>query len=556
MFKSENINGTYYQIYYPSSVDPDNVNPNTQVAIYMHGGGGQTSGGNGAVNCLTNGTNTNSIIIIPNNSDRNNQSFYNDVVNVYDNFISENGINQNNLVISGFSNGYRSTFGILDSYLEKHPNSDPASVYLVETYVQSDGIIYQYNYDAYKKNGTMFYSYTGRYGSGSNYSSLDVTYNDILNPLDSNGCKVVNILEGRVVGHNGSEQVFFQDGIIDFSKGALTLSGDKYTYQIRNSQTGLWEEVNVNDINTLEKMNKRFGITTLPMITDDTYFTNLNYLTSLKLRDETISTDSDVFLGQIGNMYNVIKSSTFVANGYVSSAGGSSTTKVPSAIPDVINKYFSSTSNLLCSLGVFLKKCEESNMLMEGTENDIKKDTEKLKDYGVVKLGNTGTISGGVSTASSGSFKSNVSSTQPANSSSTPASSYPSSGSSSGTTVDTSQYISSEDSSNWREYFPDYDKLYTTNDKVVFDCNNEYRVIVHRDGETITGVEYYYNFGNNESATNALFKIKSMYENSDVENIMVKDGYVKVIFNDSMFNGLSISEFRNKFSNLKEITRV
>lgn len=47
-----------------------------------------------------------------------------------------------------------------------------------------------------------------------------------------------------------------------------------------------------------------------------------------------------------------------------------------------------------------------------------------------------------------------------------------------------------------------------------------------------------------------------MYENSDVENIMVKDGYVKVIFNDSMFNNLSVSEFRNKFSNLKEITRV
>ena len=55
MFKSVDINGTYYQIYYPKNVDPNNVNPNTQVAIYMHGGGGQTSGGNAAVNCLTNG---------------------------------------------------------------------------------------------------------------------------------------------------------------------------------------------------------------------------------------------------------------------------------------------------------------------------------------------------------------------------------------------------------------------------------------------------------------------------------------------------------------------
>ena len=552
MFRTENINGTYYQIYYPKGVDPDNVNPNTQVAIYMHGGGGQTSGGNDAVNCLTNGTNTNSIIIIPNNSARNNQSFYSDVVNVYDNFISENGIKQNNLVISGFSNGYRSTFGILDTYLAKHPNSDSASVYLVETYPQDDGV-YQYNYNAYKKNGTMFYSYTGAYGykdanSTSSPSSLGDTYNRILNPLNNNGCNVVNMLEGRAVGHQEAEQVFFQDGIIDFSKGALTLSGNKYTYQIRNSQTGLWETVNVSDIDTLEKMTKRFGVTTLPMITDDTYFTNLNYLTSLQLRDETVSTDSDVLLGNIGNMYNVIKGSTFVAGGYVCSAGGSSTTKVPSAIPNVINKYFSSTSNILCSLGAFLKKCEESNTLMEETEKDIGTDAGSLGDYGVTDLGNNGgaptynqPIGGNPSSGDS----------QPS-APSNPRELVPSDE----PTTDTPQDDGTEDPSNWRENFPDYDKLHTTSDKVVFNCNDEYRVIVHRDGETITGVEYYYDLGSNENVASALLQLKEMYGSSDIENILIKDGCVKVIFNESAFNGLSVSEFKNKFSNLTEITMV
>lgn len=553
MFRTEDINGTYYQIYYPKGVDPDNVNPNTQVAIYMHGGGGQTSGGNAAVSCLTNGTNTNSIIIIPNNSARDTQSFYSDVVNVYDSFISENGIKQNNLVISGFSNGYRSTFGILDTYLAKHPNSDSASVYLVETYPQKDGV-YQYNYDAYKKNGTMFYSYTGAYGykdanSTSSPSSLGDTYNRILNPLNNNGCNVVNMLEGRAVGHQEAEQVFFQDGIIDFSKGVLTLSGNKYTYQIRNSQTGLWETVNVSDIDTLEKMTKRFGVTTLPMTVDDTYFTNLNYLTSLKLRDETVSTDSDVLLGNIGNMYNVIKGSTFVAGGYVCSAGGSSTTKVPSAIPDVINKYFSSTSNILCSLGVFLKKCEESNTLMEETEKDIGTDAGSLGDHGVIDLGNNG---GGVPTYN-----------QPIGvnpSSGVPQPSAPSNprelAPSDEPTTDTPQDDGTEDPSNWRENFPDYDKLHTTSDKVVFNCNDEYRVIVHRDGEAITGVEYYYDFGSNENVASALRQLKEMYGNSDIENILIKDGCVKVIFNESVFNSLSVSEFRKKFSNLKEITTV
>ena len=552
MFRTEDINGTYYQIYYPKNVDPDNVNPNTQVAIYMHGGGGQTSGGNGAVNYLQNGANTNSIIIIPNNSARDTQSFYNDVVNVYDSFISENGIKQNNLVISGFSNGYRSTFGILDTYLAKHPNSDSASVYLVETYPQNDGV-YQYNYDAYKKNGTMFYSYTGAYGykdanSTSSPSSLGDTYNRILNPLNNNGCNVVNMLEGRAVGHQEAEQVFFHDGIIDFSKGVLTLSGNKYSYQIRNSQTGLWETVNVSDIDTLDKMTKRFGVTTLPMITDDTYFTNLNYLTSLQLRDETVSTDSDVLLGNIGNMYNVIKGSTFVASGYVCSLGSSSTTKVPSAIPDVINKYFSSTSNILCSLGVFLKKCEESNTLMEETEKDIGTDAGSLGDYGVIDLGNNG----GAPTYNQP-IGGNPSSGDPQPSApSNPRELVPSDE----PTTDTPQDDGTEDPSNWRENFPDYDKLHTTSDKVVFNCNDEYRVIVHRDGEAITGVEYYYDLGSNENVASALRQLKEMYGNSDIENILIKDGCVKVIFNESVFNSLSVSEFKNKFSNLKEITMV
>ena len=37
---------------------------------------------------------------------------------------------------------------------------------------------------------------------------------------------------------------------------------------------------------------------------------------------------------------------------------------------------------------------------------------------------------------------------------------------------------------------------------------------------------------------------------------MMKDRYVKVIFNDSTFNNLSVSEFKNRYSDLKEIIRV
>lgn len=558
MIKETQINGIHYQIYYPNG--SDNINPNTQVAIYMHGGTAHAAGANGAIGYLNGENNTDSIVIIPSiisgtSSSRNTEEFYNNVVNMYDDFISDNGINQNNLVISGFSSGRRSTFGILDSYLAKHQDSNPASVYLIDTYIQNGDSELQFNYDAYKENGTMFYAYSPGYNPAKGYvsdgySSWGAFYTETADPLSKNGCNVINVIETSEIDHVLAEKVFFKDGIIDFSKGNMTLPSDKYTYRMRNPQTGLWEIVNVNDINTLEKLSSRFGITKLPMIIEDKYITNLNYLSTLSLSEGTISTDSDVLLGQIGNMYSVIKGSTFVKNSY-SCSGTGSTTKVPSAIPEIVNKYFSSVSNILCSLGVFLKKCEESNELMEKTEEDIKKETEKLTtltDKPSTPIYTPSPGSGGAprsnpSPSSGGGPRSNPS---PTPSNPGPTQEQP---------VQNDDSIT-ETSLNWQEEFPEYDKLYSTNDKLVFNYNNEYLVIVHKEGETITGIEYYYDFGNSENANSALFKLSSMYENSNIENILVKDRYVKVIFDKSMFNNLSVSEFKNKYSNLNEVVRL
>ena len=142
-------------------------------------------------------------------------------------------------------------------------------------------------------------------------------------------------------------------------------------------------------------------------------------------------------------MYNVIKSTTFATNSYVSSFGGSSTSKIPSSIPDVINKYFSSTSNILCSLGVFLKKCEEGNTLMEETEKDIGTDAGSLGDSGVIDLGNNG---------------------------GTPTYNQPIGGNpSSGVQPSTSK----KSKTTWGEEFSGYDELCSNDGKTVFYYNNQ-----------------------------------------------------------------------------------
>lgn len=375
--KEFNADGVHYVVYYPKGVDPNNIDPNIQVSLYMHGGGG----GNwqeayNAVNRMRAGD-TNSIVIIPNALDRSSDNFFDNVIDVYDNFISENGINQNNLVVSGYSSGYYSTFGVLDEYLERHPNSDSASVYLVETYPQTHNEYLDninnggYDFDAYKKNGTMFFSYTGAYGNKNNPKSLGETYDKILNPLVDNGCNVINILEARINSHHGAEQVFFEDSVIDFSAGDKTLTDDKYYYEVRNPNTGLWEIISVEDINTINKTRKYFNLPAISIVSiDESYLENLKILSSLEL-SAPINNDSNVVLNNVNNLYTVIKSSTFVSSNYACSSGGSSTTKVPSSIPRVINKYFCTTSDILCGLATLLKKCEEANDSMNEAEKEM-----------------------------------------------------------------------------------------------------------------------------------------------------------------------------------------
>lgn len=153
--RDEVINGIQCKVYYPST-----YNSNTQVALYMHGGGDDLVSAGDAIKYLNNSNNTNSIVIIPGSSgNRSTDAYFDSVVDVYDTFISENNINQNNLVISGFSSGYCSTFGVLNEYLDRHPNSDSASVYLIETYPQDYDYSLEryknyYDYSAYKNNGT------------------------------------------------------------------------------------------------------------------------------------------------------------------------------------------------------------------------------------------------------------------------------------------------------------------------------------------------------------------------------------------------------------------
>ena len=509
----EVINGVLCKVYYPDGVDPNNVASDTQVALYMHGGSDLWVAASDAVNQLSSNHNVQSIVIIPNevydyasggfNTNRANVDYYNAVAGAYDQFISDHKINQNNIVIAGHSSGYYSTFGTLDAYLSEHPNSDPASVFLLETFPQQNksGEVYNYNCELYRDNETMFYSYTYGYdakngGSASSPSSVDSTYG-VISPLAKEGCNVMNILHPyNDDPHSVLPYHFFADGIIDFADGKMTLPSDefkqdiqelravdtgwtlrsdvycrtdgeskkfpgqlfKYNYQVWDPDKELWDVIDADKINTLYKVRKFFGYSL--------YLTNLAYLSSFKADDETVSNDSDVLLSNVNNVYNAISGSNFVANKYAC-YGTASTTPVPADIPSVVNNYFSSTSSLLCNLADFLTKCVNAGAKLDETERNISKDAETVNNVEAVSLG----------FASLNSILSEANTSNASNVSNASDNNHNFERKPSGVQLETENFSgvsgSSDTGSVWDEVFSGFDKVSSSDGKTAFYISNQ-----------------------------------------------------------------------------------
>ena len=114
-----------------------------------------------------------------------------------------------------------------------------------------------------------------------------------------------------------------------------------------------------------------------------------------------------------------------------------------------------------------------------------------------------------------------------------------------------------ETQSNTEEQFLEYSEVYSDETKIVYNYNDEYKIIVHKDGNEVTGIEYYYNFGNEINANNALESLKLEYSgNQNVEKIIQKGQYVKVLFNEKTYGNLTIADIRNKYSGLNEIIKL
>ena len=563
---------------------PDKIDENTSVFIFEHGSGHGLS----EVQAYAETTQPNQIIIAPyrSGSSTNDSKHYNELMDMVESVRKEYNITNNNLTSSGFSAGGYYGLAAASANIEAHQgNIGPQIVCMVDDFSDSmynpESTYNKLNLDNLKDNNSIMFmleqpcKYLGGDTGKAANKAADYYAEQGLNVIRVE-CKASNGSNA----HSTVKQRFFDSGFAEFSQGTTTLpDDDRFVYRIYNKETQEWEEIDVNEINTLNKVYNYFGIDGNAK-TGKIYEDNLKYLQEIldgrviNLDNIDISSDLGIVLSNVNNVFSQIRNTTIVNNG-ISLVEGTSAINVLSQISGVINTYYNNVITLLCNLANTLKQIEDSAYTFDEGEKEIAKEAETVNGDNVVSL-DASAVSAGVLVGSDLANKEEANdttdeTTSKENSMTDDAIELPKDKPDSKDVPKTTipvkkekyEPISSEleqDTNNtvssWKEEFPEYSELYSTDDKVVFDCNNEFKIILHRDGDTITGIEYYYDFGSSENAAKALFNLKSMYQDSSIENIMMKDRYVKVIFNDSMFNNLSVSEFRNRYSNLNEIVKL
>ena len=563
---------------------PDKIDENTSVFIFEHGSGHGLS----EVQAYAETTQPNQIIIAPyrSGSSTNDSKHYNELMDMVESVRKEYNITNNNLTSSGFSAGGYYGLAAASANIEAHQgNIGPQIVCMVDDFSDSmynpESTYNKLNLDNLKDNNSIMFmleqpcKYLGGDTGKAANKAADYYAEQGLNVIRVE-CKASNGSNA----HSTVKQRFFDSGFAEFSQGTTTLpDDDRFVYRIYNKETQEWEEIDVNKINTLNKVYNYFGIDGNAK-TGKIYEGNLKYLQEIldgrviNLDNIDISSDLGIVLSNVNNVFSQIRNTTIVNNG-ISLVEGTSAINVLSQISGVINTYYNNVITLLCNLANTLKQIEDSAYTFDEGEKEIAKEAETVNGDNVVSL-DASAVSAGVLIGSDLTNKEETNDTTDETTSKEDSMTddaielpkdKPDSKDVPKTTIPVKKEkyepISSEPEqdtnntvSSWKEEFPEYSELYSTDDKVVFDCNNEFKVILHRNGDTITGIEYYYDFGSSENAANALFNLKSMYQDSGIENIMMKDRYVKVIFNNNVFNNLSVNEFRNKYSNLNEIIKL
>lgn len=402
----QSYNGVSYKVYVP-----ENCNANTEVLVYCHGGE-DTDSWYGTDYLKQHGGDT--VVIFPTADEgfRETNDYGYQVANIVNNVKQDLNITNTSLSVAGFSKGSTPTYTIMGEYLKQNPNCSSSTMFLLDNYPNAkfsstkkfDILLNDYgNY--YKDNNTMFvamipqWSSTGTNIIGAKQAELDALAKyglTNISVLHSHKATYPGYYKGLNIGgdaHQVVEQGFWVDGFFNMSSNASVLYGeDEYKLTIFNKSTGQYELVDFGSLNSLDKLRQYFGINISTGVS--TGVTNLNNgsnflkdeiskLSGLSLystSDGLVKSDKDILLGNVNNVITDIKNTSFVSNGLDLSFSGSSTTKVPSGIPNIIGLYFTFTTNLLTELSTFMNKVATAGESIDKMDEELSNEASNLNN--------------------------------------------------------------------------------------------------------------------------------------------------------------------------------
>ena len=522
-------NGIKYKMYVP-----ENVNADTPVFTYALG-----SGDPGIEKCvLEQGSDSIFIVTVVdynNNIDK-------VTMNIVDEVKQEFGVTSTVVTPSGFSLGGPVGYKTAAENIRRNPGCEPQTVFLVDAYGT-----YFYNpklhlndqetLNLFKENNTVFFALD---------HPLKTT--DINTQYAQAG---LNIIQVKCIGqgHGDINASFFNEKMYDYMAGQA-LPKDGYIYSMYNHETGEWEEIPYEEIATKADLNSYFGM--------DTLTSNIERLS--KLQDITVKSDDKTLENYLNGIRSSIRNTNFLTASFNQSYG--STTKVPTAIPEIITEYFTSTSTLLNKIAKKTSQIANISVEIENLDNEMSKQTETLNEQtltgtavqtGAALLTNTVTndIDNSKQTVNETNTINNENINQTVSQQEV-------------TTTNNNQQVHEtvrktstpvyQKNNSIEEQFIEYEKLYSTNDKVVYNYNDKYKIVIHHENGRITGVEHYYNYQNSEEAIKAIGQLNVDYKNVENFNkIIQKDNLVKVVFKEDMFKNISLDKFKENYKALEEV---
>lgn len=591
-------NGVKYSIYVP-----ENVNPNTPIFTYIHGSGGP--GGDWSASrrgVLEHGSN--SIVIMPTMAW--NRDWGAETMNIVSQVQQKYGLTNTNVSSGGFSMGGFSGYTTLAANLRQNPDSDPQVGFFIDDYSaktyydHSIALADEETMNLFRENNSVFFMLEPN-GKGRGAT----------NAFGKSGLNVIRVACDRGA-HTTINADFFANGMYDYMAGG-ELPKENYHYQIYNQETGKWEEIPYESISTIDALYDFYGLDSSKFNLDRLYS-----LADIKIKsdDKTLENHLNSIRGTIRNAQFLkmnYSSASFLSTTKIPQA----IPEVIKAYFDNTASLLNSIARKTVAIAKIAGEIEYQDMQLadrasvlnsseplystvapiaeegaaelidlanpDGTTNNLTNNATNLSN--ATSNQSTGQNTYANQSYPTGSSNQSGTTSYPSSSGtssypSTGGSSYPSTGGSSYPSGGGSSYPSSGSDSSEQpeqtppsetpepqqpttppqeelpieEQFPKYEEVYSNDNQIVYNYNDEYKVVIHYEDDKITAIEHYYDFETKEAATTAVEQLQTEYKNvENFDKIIQNDRYVKVLFKEEMYVDKTVTQIKEQYNELKEV---